>query len=94
MFYGESMFARATDASKIALAHLVSFARTQAMPMLDCQQQTAHLASMGARAIARADFMTRIAALVDGPPIVWPTRLVWPGDELVANNVPPRSDAA
>ncbi len=79
MFYGESMFTRATDASKIALAHLVSFARSHDMPMLDCQQQTAHLASMGARAIPRPDFVERIAPLVDRPSIgPWPPRLTWP----------------
>ncbi len=82
MFYGESMFARTTDASKIALAHLVAFARAHAMPMLDCQQQTGHLASMGAYAIPRAEFVERIAELVDRPGIgSWPERLVWIRDE-------------
>ena len=79
MFYGESMFARATDASKIALAHLVAFARNSAMPMLDCQQQTKHLASLGARPIPRSEFSQRIASLVQRPAIdAWPERLVWP----------------
>ena len=79
MFYGESMFARATDASKIALAHLVAFARSQAMPMLDCQQQTTHLASLGARAIPRSDFSRRITTLVRQPAIdIWPATLTWP----------------
>ena len=81
MFYGESMFTRVTDASKMALAHLIAFARTQSMPMLDCQQQTRHLASMGARPIPRADFIERIAVLVEQPAIdTWPERLVWPRD--------------
>lgn len=81
MFYGESMFTHVTDASKVALAHLVSFARAQRMPMLDCQQQTAHLASMGARAIPRTEFTARIAELVDEPGVrVWPERLVWTRD--------------
>lgn len=79
MFYGESMFARATDASKIALAHLVAFARNHAMPMLDCQQQTKHLASLGARPIPRSEFSRKIASLVQQPAIdAWPERLVWP----------------
>jgi len=91
MFYGESMFTRVTDASKIALAHLVAFARSEAMPMLDCQQQTAHLASMGARAIARTDFMTRIATLVDRPAIDWPRRLAWPREGLGATKLAPRA---
>lgn len=81
MFYGESMFTRATDASKIALAHLVEFARSRSMPMLDCQQQTRHLASMGARAIPRRDFVARVASLVDRPALgPWPERLVWTRD--------------
>jgi leucyl/phenylalanyl-tRNA--protein transferase len=89
MFYGESMFTRATDASKIALAHLVEFARSHSMPMLDCQQQTRHLASMGARAIPRRDFVERVASLVDRPPLgPWPERLVWTRDE------PRRADEA
>ncbi len=56
MFYGESMFARVTDASKIALAYLVSFLCSKGVVMLDCQQQTSHLASLGARAIPRSRF--------------------------------------
>ena len=81
MFYGESMFTRVTDASKIALAHLVRFARDHDMPMLDCQQQTAHLASMGARPIPRSEFSLAIADLVSRPPVErWPERLVWRRD--------------
>ena len=57
MFYGESMFAKVTDASKIALAHLVFFLREHGVKMLDCQQETAHLASLGAKAISRAEFL-------------------------------------
>lgn len=77
MFFGESMFARATDASKIALAHLVAFARSGEIPMLDCQQETAHLASLGARPIPREDFVAEVARLVDGPDVAWPERIVW-----------------
>jgi leucyl/phenylalanyl-tRNA--protein transferase len=48
MFYGESMFARVTDGSKIALAYLVAFLRSHGVTMIDCQQETSHLASLGA----------------------------------------------
>lgn len=58
MFYGESMFAKVTDASKIALAHLVFFLRAHDVKMIDCQQETAHLASLGAKAISRSDFLS------------------------------------
>ena len=65
MFFGESMFARETDASKVALANLVAIARARRMPLIDCQQETGHLASLGARAIPRAEFARRVAALVN-----------------------------
>ena len=64
MFFGESMFALEPDASKVALACLVAMARRAGMPMIDCQQETAHLASLGARAIPRAEFAKRLAPLV------------------------------
>ena len=65
MFFGESMFARETDASKVALAHLVAIARAGQIPLIDCQQETGHLASFGARPIRRAEFAQRVAALVN-----------------------------
>lgn len=56
MWFGESMFTRATDASKVALAALVAWARAAHIPLIDCQQQTSHLASLGATTMARASF--------------------------------------
>jgi leucyl/phenylalanyl-tRNA--protein transferase len=56
-FFGESMFARATDASKIALAHLVGDLAARGFGLIDCQMATRHLASLGAREIPRADFI-------------------------------------
>jgi leucyl/phenylalanyl-tRNA--protein transferase len=61
MVFGESMFARQTDASKIALAALVAFCKAKRIRMIDCQQNTQHLASMGACEMSRKDF----AALVN-----------------------------
>ena len=49
MFFGESMFAWQTDASKIALAALVCFCKEHGIDLIDCQQETQHLASLGAR---------------------------------------------
>ena len=60
MFFGESMFARATDASKIALCGLVCFCREHGVALIDCQQNTRHLASFGAREIARRDFLAHL----------------------------------
>lgn len=65
MFFGESMFALETDASKVALVHLVAILRERGFPMIDCQQETEHLASFGARPIPRAQFADRVAALVN-----------------------------
>jgi leucyl/phenylalanyl-tRNA---protein transferase len=67
MFYGESMFSRATDASKVALVALVGELRRRGFPMIDCQQRTPLLASMGAREIPRRQFLRRVAALVNYP---------------------------
>jgi leucyl/phenylalanyl-tRNA--protein transferase len=65
MFFGESMFTRATDASKIALAHLVRQLERWGFGMIDCQMTTRHLASFGAREIARARFVARLAELIE-----------------------------
>ncbi|VTU30705.1 Leucyl/phenylalanyl-tRNA--protein transferase [Variovorax sp. PBL-H6] len=59
--FGESMFAWRPDASKIALAALVSFCRRHGIAMIDCQQNTSHLASLGAREMPRALFLSHVA---------------------------------
>jgi len=64
-FFGESMFSRATDASKVALVGLVATLRARGFPMIDCQQRTPLLASLGAREIPRRQFLRRLAALVN-----------------------------
>ena len=64
MFFGESMFARQTDASKVAFAHLVAQLRRWGFELIDCQMATAHLASLGAREIPRAQFNAYVARLV------------------------------
>ncbi len=68
MFFGESMFSRVSNASKMALTYLVMHLRQKGFPMIDCQQETKHLASLGARPIARAEFAQRIAPLVQVRP--------------------------
>lgn len=69
MFYGESMFTRVTDASKIALVHLVRQLERWGFGMIDCQMHTAHLGRMGGREIPRAAFMRKLGELVNYPPI-------------------------
>ena len=64
MFYGESMFHHASDASKIAFVHLVRHMQQQGVQMIDCQMKTAHLASLGAREISRAEFSDKLLELI------------------------------
>jgi leucyl/phenylalanyl-tRNA--protein transferase len=78
MVYGESMFSRQSDASKIALAALIAFCRAHAMPLIDCQQNTAHLASLGGQLMPREAFCrhVRLALLHPAPswkfmPVYW-----------------------
>ncbi len=75
MFYGESMFARVRDASKMALVHLVRHLQERHYGMIDCQMYTRHLASLGARTIPRSEFSLRLGELVDyaTKPMKWST---------------------
>ena len=69
VFFGESMFARETDASKVALVKLVErAARRSACALIDCQQATRHLASLGAREIPRREFAQLLAESIQYPP--------------------------
>ena len=74
MFYGESMFSYATDASKIAIAHLARFLEHEGFGLIDCQMNTSHLASLGAREIPRCEFIARLQKLITIPPLNgrWP----------------------
>lgn len=69
MFYGESMFARVTDGSKIALAYMVHFLRINGVKMIDCQQETSHLASLGAIPIPRQQFLRHLRQAIREPQI-------------------------
>ncbi|MGQ0710675.1 MAG: leucyl/phenylalanyl-tRNA--protein transferase [Rhodoferax sp.] len=69
--FGESMFALESDASKIALAALVAWCRTQRIEYIDCQQQTPHLAFMGAAAMERAPFLQWLDAARQHPCPPW-----------------------
>jgi leucyl/phenylalanyl-tRNA---protein transferase len=71
MVFGESMFAHATDASKIALCGLVAFCRAHGIDMIDCQQNTSHLASLGAREISRDAFTQHVENTISRPAPAW-----------------------
>lgn len=86
MFFGESMFAHRTDASKVALAALVAFCRAQCITLIDCQQNTGHLASLGGREIPRAQFLDTVRQAIAEPapdwqfnPLYWQPLLDAPG---------------
>jgi leucyl/phenylalanyl-tRNA--protein transferase len=67
VFFGESMFTRAPDASKVALVRLVDRLRAEDFRLIDCQQATSHLASLGAREIPRAEFAQRVRESIQYP---------------------------
>jgi leucyl/phenylalanyl-tRNA--protein transferase len=69
MFYGESMFSRDTDASKIALAHLAKQLERWNFGLIDCQMHTPHLASLGAREIPRTEFIAHLQELINCEPM-------------------------
>ncbi len=71
MFFGESMFTRETDASKVALARLVEECAARNVPLIDCQMQSPHLTSLGSRNLPRVEFESRLAELVNSRVPVW-----------------------
>ncbi|MGB3288517.1 MAG: leucyl/phenylalanyl-tRNA--protein transferase [Burkholderiaceae bacterium] len=79
-FFGESMFSLVSDASKLALAYLVDFLLARGIRHIDCQQQTGHLASLGARPMPRRDFLALLdAALLQPAPAWTPGRILHSG---------------
>ncbi len=84
MFFGESMFTRRTDASKIALVHLLTQLARWEFPLMDCQMSTSHLASLGARDIPRHEFTRIIAPLVVKPSVPGP----WAIDQEIDPGTP------
>ena len=71
-FYGESMFSRVPDASKIALVALARQLERWGFGLIDCQMETGHLATLGAHPIPRAEFCTRLMELVNLPHLPGP----------------------
>ena len=66
VFFGESMFSRATDASKVALVRLVRLAENQGTALIDCQVATRHLASLGSQFMPRREFLHHVHNLTSG----------------------------
>lgn len=70
-FFGESMFSRESDASKVALVHLARHLQASGGGLIDCQMHTAHLASLGARDIARDRFIDYLEQYAGLPALNW-----------------------
>ena len=71
VFFGESMFSRARDASKVAMARLVAECDRRGIRLIDCQMATDHLVTLGSRTIPRRDFERLLATLCRGPIDLW-----------------------
>jgi leucyl/phenylalanyl-tRNA---protein transferase len=67
VFFGESMFTRVTDASKVALVHLASQLRARGFELIDCQVASAHVTSLGASLLPRAQFLARLDEYCEPP---------------------------
>ena len=78
MFYGESMFSRCNDASKVAFAHLIRYLLAHQFALIDCQMHTEHLASLGGHEIPRSTFLDRLRQLTAAPS----SRAVWSATNL------------
>jgi leucyl/phenylalanyl-tRNA--protein transferase len=74
-FFGESMFSRRSDGSKIAIVYLAAQLARWGVPFVDCQVRTGHLVSMGAVDLPRREFLRRLAPLVAHPALPSPWRL-------------------
>jgi len=88
-FFGESMFSRASDASKLALAYLVGFLARNGIARIDCQQQTSHLASLGARPVSRARFLEMLQEALGHPSPAWCSGQLLADGQLLASGGPP-----
>lgn len=75
VFYGESMFSRRTNASKVALAYMTRQLERWKFVVIDCQMATGHLASLGAREIPRDDFVRRVRTGAAQPAVPAPWRI-------------------
>ncbi len=84
-FFGESMFSRATDASKIAIAYLIRFLSRRGIHHIDCQQQTSHLASLGAKPMSRQQFMVLLNRALQYAAPEWGRGEIWQSGELASD---------
>jgi len=88
VFFGESMFSRSSNCSKLALVFLVQHLRKWGYELIDCQVASRHLASLGAREIPRGEFLAQLSELIDGQvePAYWPSSPIKKTRRLADNN--------
>lgn len=89
MVFGESMFTTVPDGSKLALAALVAWCRHHGLPLIDCQQQTAHLASLGAAPMPRNAFIEQVQALAGQSAPAWQFKPVYWTELMDRDLTPP-----
>ena len=77
VFFGESMFHRETNASKVAFVHLVRQLELWGCPLVDCQVSNPHLTSLGAVEVCREEFERQLELGIQMPPFPQPWRLSW-----------------
>lgn len=87
-FFGESMFSRVSDSSKIALVYLVRLLEHMQIRHIDCQQETRHLASMGARPVRRADFLACLEEAMSHPTPTWPSGQLYQSGKFASPSGP------
>lgn len=92
-FFGESMFTRTSDASKVAFVRLVQFLWNRDFDMIDCQMTTAHLVRFGAVEMRREAFLRRLAAALRASTATGTWRMD-PGGPCFQNGLPPGDDRA
>lgn len=88
MVFGESMFSRESNASKIALAALVAFCRAQHIPLIDCQQDTPHLASLGGELMSRPAFFQHVRKAVQQTAPDWKFEPIY-WQKILGDHCPP-----
>jgi leucyl/phenylalanyl-tRNA---protein transferase len=93
-FFGESMFSRVTDGSKLAITWLAAQLARWQVPFIDCQVPSEHLASLGALEVPRRDFLRRLGPLVraEAPPVPWTLDADLRGAVVAGAFSPPRPD--
>ena len=85
-FFGESMFSKESNASKIALSGLCSFLEANNFDFVDCQQETSHLASLGAHSISRLDFLNNLEEAINKPSLPGPWTNLGPNAASESNS--------